>query len=163
MSSTKPELETVVREFLPADGPVFRRLNEEWISRYFVLEEKDFEILGDPQRNILDRGGRIFFAVREGEVVGCCALLPIADREFELAKMAVTQSHQGAGIGRKLLEGVIAAAKLAGAKRLYLETNHALHPAIRLYESLSFRCVPPERVVRSPYARADVYMELLFD
>jgi putative acetyltransferase len=32
--------------------------------------------------------------------------------------------------------------------------------AIRLYESLGFRHLPPERVVPSVYARADVYMEL---
>jgi hypothetical protein len=32
--------------------------------------------------------------------------------------------------------------------------------AIRLYESVGFQHVPPERVIPSAYARADVYMEL---
>jgi putative acetyltransferase len=161
MAMTERATDIMVREFLPEDGPVFRRLNEEWISRFFALEEKDQETLGDPQTKILDRGGRIFLALRDGQVVGCCALIAIGDREFELAKMAVTRSHQGAGIGRYLLEQVIAAARAAGTRRLYLETNHGLHPALRLYESLGFRPLPPERIVRSPYARADVYMELL--
>jgi hypothetical protein len=35
-----------------------------------------------------------------------------------------------------------------------------LTPAIRLYESQGFRHLPPERIVPSVYARADVYMEL---
>jgi putative acetyltransferase len=43
---------------------------------------------------------------------------------------------------------------------LYLETNKKLTPAVRLYEALGFRHLSPERVVPSPYARADVYMEL---
>jgi GNAT superfamily N-acetyltransferase len=82
--------------------------------------------------------------------------------EFEVAKMAVTESAQGTGVGRRLLEKVIEEARTAGATRLYLETNRRLTPAIRLYESTGFRHLPPERIVPSAYARADVYMELLF-
>ena len=74
--------------------------------------------------------------------------------------MAVTASLQGAGIGRHLLQSVIAEARTSGARRLYLETNRKLAPAIRLYESVGFRHLPPERIIPSPYARADVYMEL---
>jgi ribosomal protein S18 acetylase RimI-like enzyme len=48
----------------------------------------------------------------------------------------------------------------AGARRFYLETNHALTPAIRLYESVGFKHIDPSRIVPSPYERADVYMEL---
>jgi len=152
--------DVTVREFQPGEGEAFRRLNEEWISHYFVLEAKDEEALANPQRTILDAGGRIFFAVREGLIVGCCALLAIAPGEYELAKMAVTESCRGVGVGRALLRHAIAEARSAGATRLYLETNHALTPAIRLYESFGFRHLPPERVVPSRYARADVFMEL---
>jgi putative acetyltransferase len=67
---------------------------------------------------------------------------------------------QGSGIGRKLLQTVVEAARSAGARRLYLETNHILTPAIRLYRSIGFKPVRPDRVVPSPYARADVYMEM---
>ncbi len=155
----EPETELIIREFKPGDETAFRRLNEEWIVRYFALETKDDEMLADPQRTILDRGGRILFAIRGDEVVGCCALLAAGLREFEVAKMAVTESYRAAGIGRRLLAETIAVARIAGATRLYLETNHKLAPAIRLYESLGFRHIPPERIVPSPYERADVYME----
>jgi ribosomal protein S18 acetylase RimI-like enzyme len=150
----------LIREFEPGDETHFRRLNEEWIVRYFALETKDEYSFSDPQHTILDHGGRIFFAVRDDEVVGCCALLALAPGEFEVSKMAVTPSSQGSGIGRRLLESAIAGARSCGARRLYLETNHTLAPAIHLYESLGFRYVPSERVVSSPYARADVFMEL---
>jgi len=82
------------------------------------------------------------------------------EREFEVAKMAVSLRHQGSGIGRRLLRAVIEEASSLGARRLYLETNHALTPAIRLYESLGFRHIDPARITPSPYARTDVYMEL---
>ena len=152
----------MIREFMPGDEHDFRRLNEEWITRYFAMEPKDEATLADPRHYILDRGGRIFLAVRSGEAVGCCALLAMGPGEYEVAKMAVTASCQRSGIGRMLLERTIAEARASGAARLYLETNHKLAPAIRLYESLGFRHLPPERIPPSEYARADVYMELVF-
>lgn len=156
--AARPDL--TIREFLPGDEIAFRRLNEQWITRYFTMEAEDEEALADPRHAILEPGGRIFFAIRNSEPVGCCALRAMAPGEYEVAKMAVAESCRGAGIGRRLLERVVAEARASGATRLYLETNRTLTPAIRLYESFGFRHLPPERIVPSPYARANVYMEL---
>jgi putative acetyltransferase len=155
--------EVTIREFQPGDEADFRRLNEEWIERYFRIEQKEAVVLADPQGTLLDPGGRIFFAVVDHRRVGCCALRRISDTEFEVAKMAVTPGFQGAGIGRRLLCAVIDAGRNSGARRLYLETNHRLKPAIHLYESIGFRHLAPEEITPSPYERADVYMELVFD
>jgi GNAT superfamily N-acetyltransferase len=146
-----------IREFQPGDEMAFRRLNEEWITRYFHMEAKDSEALDHPHASILEPGGRIFFATVDGECVGTCALIPTGACEYEVAKMAVTARCQGMGIGRRLLTAVVEAARSAGAHRLHLGTNHVLTPAIRLYESVGFRHVPPEP---SPYVRADVFMEM---
>jgi GNAT superfamily N-acetyltransferase len=150
-----------IREFQPGDEEAFNRLNEEWIVRYFVLEKKDVEALATPRETILDRGGRILFAVHGGAPVGCCALVAMGPGEFEVAKMAVTESAQGLGIGRRLLEATIEVARAAGASQLFLETNSVLAPAIRLYESVGFRHIPADRKKASPYARSDVQMELI--
>ena len=147
-----------IREFQPGDEACFRKLNEEWITQYFRMEGKDEEALGDPQSSILAPGGRIFFAYIDERCAGCCALLRTGADEFEVAKMAVTTACQGMGIGRKLLQNVIEAARSAGGRRLYLETNRSLAAAIRLYESVGFEHLPADRIVPSAYARADVYM-----
>ncbi|MGA8621530.1 MAG: GNAT family N-acetyltransferase [Candidatus Sulfotelmatobacter sp.] len=150
-----------IREFKPGDAAAFRRLNEEWITRFFRIEAKERLLLAHPQGTILDAGGRIFFATAEERCVGCCALIPIRDKEFEVAKMAVEPSYQRTGIGRRLLRAAIDEGRNAGAQRLYLETNHVLTPAIRLYESMGFKHIDPNRIIPSPYERADVYMELI--
>ncbi len=149
-----------MREFEPGDEAAFRRLNEEWISRYFKVEPTDESEFAQPREKYLDRGGRIFFTLRDDEIIGCCALLPMGPGEFEVSKMAITASAQGLGAGRFQLQGVVDAARALGAKRLYLETNHALGPAIHLYEAVGFTHVPPERLTPSPYARADVFLEM---
>jgi putative acetyltransferase len=75
--------------------------------------------------------------------------------------MAVEPAYQRAGIARRLLHVAIEEGRNAGAQRLYLETNHVLTPAIRLYESMGFKHIDPSRIIPSPYTRADVYMELI--
>jgi putative acetyltransferase len=152
--------EVKVRPFQSGDEVAFRELNEAWIAKYFTIEEPDRVVLGDPVSNIIGSGGYIFMGV-SGEVqVGCCALLPMEPGAFEVAKMAVTENQRGRGIGRKVLEYTIHHAKKIGATRLYLETNRKLENAIHLYESVGFQHVSPDQVIPSPYARANVFMEM---
>ena len=151
----------IIRPFRPGDEAAFRRLNEQWISRYFGIEEKDRITLGDPVGEILQPGGHIFMALRDDEPIGCCALLALEKGAFELAKMAVTEQHRGHGFGRKILEHTVAQARALGAHRLYLETNSKLLNAIHLYEAVGFHHLSAEQVTPSPYARANVFMEML--
>ncbi len=145
-----------LREFEPGDEQAFYSLNEAWISKLFKMEEKDFQVLKEPRRYVIDAGGRIYFACSEGERLGCCALIRRQDR-FELAKMGVAETARGKGVGRALLEHVIGEARRLGIRKIYLESNKVLENAIHLYESVGFRHVTPEEP--SPFARSDVYME----
>jgi GNAT superfamily N-acetyltransferase len=151
----------LIRPFRPGDETAFRLLNEAWITRFFVLEEKDRLTLGDPQKYILQPGGQILFAQLADETIGCCALMRLDPDSFEIAKMAVAESAQGRGIGKLLLQGTIDLARTLGGRRLYLETNSKLTPALRLYAHFGFRAIPANTLPPSPYARADVHMELL--
>ena len=133
----------------------FRRLNLEWLEKYFRVEPIDEQVLSKPLA-ILRKGGAIFLARHRGAIVGTCALLDAGDGRFELSKMAVTESHQGLGIGRRLVEAVIAEYLSRGARELFLESNSKLAPAIALYESVGF--VHSPRSAPSHYERSDVYM-----
>ena len=160
--ATAPGSGIQMRGFQPGDAEAFRRLNEDWIRMYFRMEEHDHLILDDPEGHILARGGYIFVAVAGCEVIGCCALIWLRPGVFELAKMAVAKEYRGQGIGRQVLEYTIAQAKALGAKSLTLGSNTKLANAVHLYESLGFRHLDPETLPPSPYARANVFMELQF-
>ena len=149
----------VLRRFQPGDEKPFKELNEAWISRDFVLEPGDHEVLDDPRGKILAKGVQICVADLDGVVVGCCALIAIGPNQFELAKMTVSEAASGYGIGRKLLAFAIDLAGTLGARRLYLESNTKAAKAIHLYEDLGFRHMSaPEH--ESKYARANVFMEM---
>ncbi len=155
-----PAQTTTIRELREGeDATAFRTLNEEWISRYFVLEAKDREQLEHPER-LLARGARIFLATRDGNDVGCVALVPMAEGVFELSKMAVSPEMRGQGIGRTLLLHAIGEARAAGARSLFLGSNTRLVSAVTLYESAGFRHVAPDRLPKLAYSRANVFMEL---
>src|ERR1700722_5932304 len=130
--------------FAPRHADAWRSLNEAWIERFFAIEPKDREALDDPQGKIISKGGLIFIAERAGGRVGCAALLKMDDGGFELAKMAVAEHAKGGGIGRKLIQACIDAARAAGAHRVYLESNSALAPALALYRSAGFVDLPSQ-------------------
>lgn len=143
--------------FTPAHRDAWKRLNTDWlVAGGFALEAKDHLTLDDPEGQILSRGGHIFLAERDGVPVGCCGLIAMTDGGFEVTKMTVTPEARGGGLAVRLLEACEAAARAAGAHRLYLETSSTLAPALALYARFGFVALAPQP---TPYARCDVWME----
>jgi putative acetyltransferase len=143
-------------EFAAEHAAAFKALNEAWIGKYFAIEPKDREVIENPEAKIIARGGRVFMAIRDGEAVGCVALIAMADGGYEVAKMTVREDLRGSGLGKQLMQVCIDEGVRLGAPRLYLETNSSLAPAIGLYRSMGFEDLAP---VESEYIRADVFME----
>jgi putative acetyltransferase len=146
-------------DLAPEHAGAFKALNEAWIAKYFALEAKDREVLDDPNGKIIAEGGKIFMALDGGRPVGCVAMIAMADGGYEVAKMTVSEDLRGSGLGRKLMQACIDAARAERAPRLYLETNSSLAPALGLYRAMGFRELAP---VETPYVRADVFMERRF-
>lgn len=141
----------------PVYQPDFERLNVAWISASFVVEPHDLEQLQHPEEFILPNNGAIFLAKLDDEIVGTVALVNTGNTGFELAKMCVSPSVQGLGIGKKLCLAAIDYARQLGLASIWLESNRKSTTAISLYNSVGFREVPMQP---SPYARADIRMEL---
>lgn len=135
----------------------FARLNREWIEQHWTLEEADRQVLDDPEERVLKPGGFIVLALREGRAIATCAMLKRPNDSYELAKMAVAPAMHGKGIGELLAQAALARARERGARRVYLESNTRLQPAINLYRKLGFREFTGES---SPYDRCDIQMEL---
>lgn len=135
-----------------------RTLNLEWLNKYFKVEPKDERVLSNPQEEIIDKGGMIFYAKYNDKIVGTVSLLKMNDTEFELSKMAVTDGVQGLGIGKKLMEHCVKAAEENQLKKIIIYSNRKLVPAITLYEKFGFKEIPLEAGI---YERADIKMEKL--
>jgi len=152
-----------IRRFEPSDAEAFRALNEAWITTFFKLEDSDRKVLNHPQSAIIDKGGDILMAVRGEEAVGTVALQRMDGETLELAKMTVSATLRGSGLGRQLMDAAIARAREMGARRVYLESNTSLAPAIGLYYAVGFKRLGDDEGTPSPYARCDIRMELALD
>ena len=144
--------------FEPQYAKDFRELNIEWLEKYFWVEPHDEEVLGNPEKYIINPGGNIFFARENDQIIGTVALMKIEDNIFELTKMAVVPAVQGKKIGQQLMSHTIAFAKARGWKKLIIWSNRKLENAIYIYKKFGFKEIPIEG--ENPYARGDIKMEL---
>jgi GNAT superfamily N-acetyltransferase len=142
------------------DADAFRTLNEEWIAKWFRLEEKDIATLSDPMGKIIAPGGHVYMAAEGDRVLGTGALIRFGDGIYELSKMAVSPDARGNGIGRKLILYILDQARALNAHTVFLGSSKKLENAVHLYESIGFRHVLPSELPEMKYARADVFMKM---
>lgn len=158
-----------ISSYTPRYASDFKALNIEWLETFFYVEPYDNEVLSNPETYIISKGGHIFFAILEENVVGTVALMPTkTPNVYELTKMAVNPSIRGKGIGQKLMAHCIAFAKslptegtAEKAPKLMLYSNTLLENAIYIYKKWGFVEVPLEKDVH--YDRANIKMELLLN
>jgi DNA-binding MarR family transcriptional regulator/GNAT superfamily N-acetyltransferase len=153
----RESMDVKIVDYEPKYASVFKSLNEEWISSYFKMEEADYKSLNDPEGYILKKGGHIWVALYHDQPVGVCAMIKMDDGEFqfELAKMAVSPLAQGRNIGWLLGQSALNWAKTQGGKKVYLESNTILKPAISLYHKLGFQKIVGRA---TPYERCNIQM-----
>lgn len=90
---------------------------------------------------------RAWIARRRGRVLGSVfAMAADAPRTTQVRLLYVEPDARGAGLGRRLVEGVLDFARAKGDDRVMLWTNARLAPAGRLYAALGF-----ERVASAPH------------
>ena len=128
-------IESFKQEYISA----FYSLNKEWIEESWELEESDINDLSTPKEYIIDKGGEVFFAIKDNKVIATSAMVYIDDSTFELAKMTVAKEFRGLGIANQLMDRCIDFAKGKNAKYIVLITNSALVIARNLYDKYRFK------------------------
>lgn len=144
--------------YRPAWRHHFEELNRAWLEKTFTVEAPDAALLSDPHGKIVKPGGAIVFARLDGRIVGTGALIRHGEGLYELAKMAVTESERGHGIGRRLAGALLAEARLRGVKTLFLETSPRLVAVRRWYERIGFRRMAGHPLGATKYARRSFTM-----
>ena len=92
--------------------------------------------------NFLCRRGRLLVARLGGQVVGVGAYKPVDGTTAEIKRMYVRSTFQGHGIGRAILERLLADARADGYWYARLETGSFMTQAQALYRSVGFVDMP---------------------
>ena len=128
----------------------------DWLAVDLGFQHFDEELATLPGKYAPPRG-RLFLA---GDApVGCIALRPLDEAGVgEVKRLYVRDAARGTGLGRTLVETVIAHARDIGYGELRLDTAGWMHDAVRLYGKLGFRECSP--YYHNPMPGA-VYMSLV--
>ena len=92
----------------------------------------------------------------DGEIAGMGALKQLDAENGEIKSMRVAEGFLGKGVGRAMLNHILAEARGRGLRRLWLETGShpAFDPALKLYQTAGFAyCGPFADYVENPFSR----------
>jgi putative acetyltransferase len=82
-----------------------------------------------------------------GEIAGCCGLRPLDTVDVanaaEMKRLYVRPAFRGTGLGRRLAQAALDAARQLGYSCVLLDTLSDMEAARALYEDLGFREIPP--------------------
>ena len=135
----------------------FYELNKAWIEEFWELEKSDLKDLLYPKNAIIDKGGEIFFAVKQNIVIGTAAMIPFSENKIELAKMTIHKNYRGKGVSKILMNSCISYAIKNNNREVFLISNSKLEAAKKLYLNFGFVEVPLDS---KKYIRGDYKMIL---
>jgi GNAT superfamily N-acetyltransferase len=148
---------------LVADYVVWCRIryrHDEWfVDRVFGHQDLERElrelrsIYGPPH-------GCTLLARRGGDICGGGAYRRLADGSCEMKRLFVADAFRGLGIGRRLGQALMDAARLEGYTVMRLDTADLLTEAIALYRSMGFRDCAPHRSYPAELLPYLVFLEL---
>lgn len=149
-----------------------RELFEEYLLFLHPLYKREFDISFDVNL-LLERSmvaldsfmppqGHLLLAYADTHLAGCVCLRTISQELGEIKRMYVRPEQRGKGIGRALVETIIAEARADGFTRLRLDTAPFLPEAQRLYRSLGFTPTPPyaDSEIPERFHSRCIFMEL---
>lgn len=124
----------------PFEIPILRPLMQSDLDRLADIESRAYRTHGWTRGIFEDclRVGYACWGAEEGGLLAGYGILTVAVGESHLLNLAVDPRHQGHGLGRLLLEHMLAAARRWGAECMFLEVRPSNVRARSLYARAGF-------------------------
>lgn len=136
------------RRFLEVEDP----LNMQYLQLQNYASE-----LQDLDKKYGTPVGRLYIAFVDDMPAGCIGLRKMREQVCEMKRLFVEKEYRGLGIGDRLVQTIIEAAKEIGYEEMYLDTMPSLKSAVHLYYKYGF--LETEKYNDSPIADT-IFMKL---
>ena len=145
MNESNAKTSHQIRLIRPEDNPAVARIIRKVMTEFgavgcgFPIEDTEVDAMFEAY----PAPGCAFFVIEnEGRLLGCGGVGPLAGGKpgmSELRKMYFLDELRGSGLGTRLLEMILDAARDAGYSSCYLETMDNMSRARKLYLNYGFR------------------------
>ncbi|MCA1589680.1 MAG: GNAT family N-acetyltransferase [Acidobacteria bacterium] len=116
---------------------------ESWLGLDLCFQGFEDELRSLPGK-YASPDGRLLLATCDGQPAGCIAMRKLETDACEMKRLFVRDEFRSLGLGRRLIEKTIEAARGAGYKSMRLDTYPAkMAKAVKLYKSYGFAPIPP--------------------
>ncbi len=113
----------------------------DWLGVDLCFKGFEEELATLPGKYAPPEGG-VWLAQVDGKLAGCVGFRPIEDGTCEMKRLWVRPGFRRLGLGWRLAETCVAAARMAGYRTMCLDTLAFMDTARALYETLGFREIP---------------------
>jgi N-acetylglutamate synthase-like GNAT family acetyltransferase len=129
----------IIRPFAPEDQRAARSLILTGLGEHFgFIDETCNPDLDDIRQHYLAKGARFIVVEADGKLIGTGALIRHNAVLCQMVRVSVASQYRRSGIGRRIVEYLVAEARRSGFARLMVETNKDWYNAIGLYQSCGF-------------------------
>jgi putative acetyltransferase len=112
------------------------------VNRYFHPGLFEPELASLPGR-YAPPDGSLLLAYLDARPVGCVGMRDLGDGVCEMKRMFVAAEARGHGVGRKLVDHLVADARAAGYRVMRLDTSKHQYEAMALYQQVGFASIAP--------------------
>lgn len=139
----KPTTEVIVlpahpSEYAAVKALIIQGLTQRW-GEYDASFNPDLDDFAKSYQQAV-----VLVAKIDGVIIGCGVLVKETDTVGRIVRMTVCPDCQRAGVGRKILKALLAAAQAAGREELLLETTSTWQSAVAFYTACGFAPVKME-------------------
>jgi putative acetyltransferase len=137
-------MNTLLRPIRATDNPHIAKIIRDTLAEFGANHPGT--VYFDPTTDALFelfQAARSIYNIAElnGRIVGGGGIYPtegLPDDTCELVKMYLLPEARGTGLGKKLIDAAIEAARAEGFRKMYLETMPELKPALGIYARFGF-------------------------
>ncbi|OXM84493.1 GNAT family N-acetyltransferase [Paenibacillus rigui] len=104
----------------------------------------DLLLSADPSQALVEqylKRGQCYIGEYDSTLVAVYVLLPTRPDTVELVNIAVSEGHQGKGLGKQLVQHAIAEGRRQGYKTMEIGTGNSSVAQLALYQKCGFRMV----------------------